>query len=1089
MSDNGRQTGNTGEKMSIFGKIVEKFLTSNLSIIIIIISIACGLAALLVTPREEEPQIIVPLADVYVYFPGAGAEEVEQLVSTRLEKLLWQIDGVEYVYSMSAPDMAIITVRFFVGEDREDSLLKLYNKIEQNIDDVPPGITGWIVKPIEIDDVPIVMLTFYGESASDHELRRVAEEVIDRLQGVRNTARTFIVGGRERQIRVNLDVEKLAARRLTPLEVVSVLGASNVTLSVGSFSSRGEEDIIRGGVFLASADDVEELVVGVYDGRPVYIKDVAEIHDGPAEATTYTRIGFGSAAKHKGVDKGISDASLPAVTLAIAKKRGTNAVWVADDIISRVEEMKGSVIPDDVRVLVTRNYGETANDKVNELVEGLAIAIVIVIALIGIILGWREAFIIALAVPISFFLTLFLNLLFGYTINRVTLFALTLSLGLVVDDPITDVENVFRYLKMRLYPPMESVLRAVNEVRPPIIMSTLTVIVSFLPLFFITGMMGPYMRPLALNVPLAVLMSTVVAFTITPWTSFHVLKGKHGKTEEKAFDIRKSGIFRFYSSIIGPMLRSRGLSWIFLGIIVLLFLFSILLALFRKVPLKMLPFDNKNELQVVIDMPEGTTLEETDRVVREFEHYLRSVPEVTDFESYVGISSPMDFNGMVRHYYLRRSPNLADIRVNLVNKKRRKQQSHAIALRLRDDLQEIADRNGALLKIVEVPPGPPVISTVVAEIYAEPSFSYDETLEAAKIVRERMKQEYRIVDVDDTVEADQRRFTFILDKKKAGINGITTADVARTLRLALRGEVAGTVHTPAERNPLLIVLRLLRAERSSLEDLSRLYVKGSTGNLVQISELGRFAKDKIDKTIYHKNLSRVTYVFGEVAGRSPAEAVLGMQAYFKKNPLPEGFNIVWSGEGEWKITLRVFRDLGIAFGAALVGIYILLVIQTHSFAMPLIIMMAIPLTLIGIMPGFWLLNALAAKPVGGYDTPIFFTATAMIGMIALSGIVVRNSIILIDFIHHSLDAGKPLRDALLESGAVRFRPILLTAGTTLLGNIVITFDPIFSGLAWAIIFGIFASTSFTLFVVPVVYNLIYARKGQHRVPGIPSQNR
>ncbi len=1077
MSDNTRQTEPDKQRASILGKIVEKFLTGNLSIMLIIISILAGAAALLVTPREEEPQIVVPLADVYVFFPGASAEEVEQLVSTRLEKLLWQIDGVEYVYSMAMTDMAVVTVRFYVGENREDSLIKLYNKIEQNKDLVPPGVTGWLVKPVEIDDVPIVTLTFYGEKASDHELRRVAEEVIDRLQSVKNTARTFVVGGRERQVRVNLDIEKLAARRLTPLEVVNSIRAANVTLTAGSFSRGDEETIVQGGVFLASAADVESLVVGAYDGRPVYLRDVAQIIDGPAESTAYTRIGFGPAADHKGIAEHLRNASLPAVTLAVAKKRGTNAVWVADEVLSHIEELKGDVIPDNIHVLVTRDYGETANDKVNELVEGLAIAIVTVIALVGLILGWREGIIIALAVPITFALTLLFNYLFGYTINRVTLFALTLSLGLVVDDPIVDVENIFRYFKMRLYPPLESVIVAVNEVRPPIILATLSVIVSFLPMFFITGMMGPYMRPMALNVPLAMVMSMVVAFTITPWTALHVLKGEYGKADEEPFDLRATTLYRVYSALVGPFLRSRMMSALLLGIVVLLLLFSISLVLFRKVPLKMLPFDNKNELQLIIDMPEGTTLEGTDKVVRDYERYLRSVAEITDFESFVGVSSPMDFNGMVRHYYQRQSPNLADIKINLVHKKKRKQQSHAIALRLRPALQEIADRHGALLKIVEAPPGPPVIATLVAEVYAEPSSSYDDIIEAASIVRERMKEEYRVVDVDDTVETDQTRFTFILDKEKASLNGISTADVAGTLRLALQGEMTGTVHIPAERNPLLIMLRMSRTERSSIDQLSRLYVKGATGNLVQLSNLGDFLENRIDRTIYHKNLSRVSYVFGEVAGRSPAEAILDLQAHFKKNPLPEGFKIVWSGEGEWKITVDVFRDLGIAFGAALLGIYILLVIETHSFLMPLIIMLAIPLTLIGIMPGFWILNTLTAGKVGGFDNPVFFTATAMIGMIALAGIVVRNSIILIDFIHKSLKEGKPLRDALLESGAVRFRPILLTAGTTLLGNIVITLDPIFSGLAWAVIFGIFASTPFTLFVIPVVYNLIYGHAG------------
>jgi multidrug efflux pump subunit AcrB len=1078
MTDNDTKIELTDGKESILSKIVEKFLTSNLSIIIILLSLFVGIAALMVTPREEEPQIVVPLADVYVHFPGASAEEVERLVSTRLEKLLWQIDGVEYVYSMSTPGLAIVTVRFYVGEDREDSLLKLYNKIEQNIDDVPLGVSGWVVKPVEIDDVPIVTLALYGQGKSDHELRRVAEEVIDRLQGVRNTSRTFIVGGRERQIRVELNVEKLAARKLTPLDVERSLRAANVTLTAGSFSAEGAEQVVRAGIFLASADDVGALIVGTYEGRPIYLRDIAQILDGPAEATAYTRIGFGPAATHEGIRENALSQSQPCVTLAIAKKRGTNAVWVADEVLEQIEEMKGRVIPDDIEVLVTRNYGETANDKVNELIQGLAIAVITVTALIGLVLGWREAMVIALAVPISFLLALFFNYLFGYTINRVTLFALTLSLGLVVDDPITDVENIYRYFKMQLYPPMKSVLVAVNEVRPPIIMSTLTIIVSFMPMFFITGMMGPYMRPMALNVPLAVLMSTVVAFTITPWASLHILKKEYGGAEEKKFEIRKSPLYKVYSAIVGPFLRSRALSWGALGVVALLFLFSLALPLLGGVPLKVLPFDNKNEFQVIIDMPEGTTLEETDRVVREFERYFRSVPEATDFESYVGTASPMDFNGMVRHYYLRRSPNVGDIRINLVHKKRRKQQSHALTLRLRNDLQAIAAANGALLKIVEAPPGPPVISTLVAEIYGEPDVSYDQIVEAAAVVRGRMEKESRVVDVDDSVETEQKRFTFVLDKEKAALNGVTTADAAKTLRLALQGEAVGAVHVPSERNPLLIVLRLPRADRSGIEQLSRLYVKGAAGNMVQLAELGEFAEETIDKTIYHKNLARVSYVFGEMAGRSPVNAVLNLQSHFKENPLPEGLRIVWSGEGEWKITIRVFRDLGIAFGVALIGIYILLVIQTHSFAMPLIIMLAIPLTMIGIMPGFWLLNALTTEQVGGYDNPIFFTATAMIGMIALSGIVVRNSIVLIDFVQNAIAAGKPLRDALLESGAVRLRPILLTAGTTMLGNAIITLDPIFSGLAWATIFGIFASTPFTLLIIPIVYNLIYSKKDE-----------
>ena len=1062
------------KKHSFATRIVDKFLEGNLSIILILLSLLAGAAALLLTPREEEPQIVVPMADVYVHMPGASAEEVEKQVSTRLEKLLYQVDGVEYVYSMSLPDMAVVTARFYVGEDRIDSLVKLHNKISTQIDIIPPGVSGWVVKPVEVDDVPIVNLSFYSDEATDFQLRRVAEEVVDRLQSVKNTSITTVIGGRVRAIRVDLDPQGVSARGLALLDIRRALDGANLELPAGSFQQNNGEILVRGGAFFRSAAEVADLVVGVHEGVPVYLRDVATVADDMAEADTYTRLRFGPAGDAAAAAEGREH---QAVNIAVAKKKGTNAVVVAKEVIAAVRGMEGTIIPDGIEVLVTRNYGETADHKVNELITHLVIAIVTVLALVFFALGWREALIVAVSIPIIYSLTLIVNYWFGFTINRVTLFALVLALGLLVDDPIVDVENIFRHFKIKKEPPRDAVLSAIDEVRPPVILATLAVILSFLPMLFITGMMGPYMRPMAINLPLTMVMSLLVAFTVTPWMSYHVLKGQYG-TEEKEYVLEESRIYRVYRRLMTPFLESRGKAWALVGVVVLLLLGSMAMPALNMVPMKMLPFDNKNEFQLIVDLPEGTTLETTDAAVRALEDYLATVNEVTDFESYVGTASAMDFNGMVRHYYMRRGPNVADIRVNLVNKSERAQQSHAITLRLRDDLTRIASLHGALLKVVEVPPGPPVIATLAAEVYAEPGISHADQIAAAGLVRARMASEDKVVDVDDTVEYPQRRLHFVPDREKAALSGISNDEIARTLALALGGEAVGSVHVDSERNPLAILLRLPISRRSSAAALEGLQLRSRTGELVRLSELGAFVSQPLEPTIYHKNLERVVYVFGETAGKSPVNSILNLSGHFKDHPLPLGTSVVWSGEGEWKITLDVFRDLGIAFGAALVLIFILLLIETGSTAMPLIIMAAIPLTMIGIMPGFWILNLILDSPVGGYNTPVFFTATAMIGMIALAGIVVRNSIILIDFIHHALRRGTPLKEAIVESGAVRMRPILLTAGAALLGNWIITLDPIFSGLAWSIIFGVFASTAFTLVVIPVVYWLIYGKKAE-----------
>jgi multidrug efflux pump subunit AcrB len=1197
-------------------RIVKIFLESNLSLILILLATVVGLAALGLTPREEDPQIVVPLADVFVSFPGHSAAEVEQLVTTPLEKLLYQIDGVEYVYSMSREGQAIVTVRFYVGEDRERSLVKLSKKMNENLDIVPPGVTGWVVKPVEIDDVPIVTLTLAGKGNADEgmsvsplplgegqgarasrladgsvansphpsplprgegtvddmTLRRVAEEVTQRLAGVADVSRAYVVGGRPRVVQVLMDPDRMAAYHVSPLEIQRAIQGANVRQTAGDFRSNDRLIRVEAGQPFENARQLGDLVVGVFDGRPAFLKDVAAVEDGPEEVASYVRHGWGPArgfTKHEyfpGTLLGEENAltltlsqrergPAPAVTIAIAKKKGSNAVWVADAVIREAEHLRETIVPDNMELVVTRNYGLTANEKVNELVEALAVAVLIVVALLTLGLGWREALIVAVAVPVVFGLTLAVNLMFGFTINRVTLFALILSLGLLVDDPIVDVENIARHFSLRKKATRRIVLEAVSEIRPPLITATLAVIVSFLPMFFITGMMGPYMRPMALNVPVTMLMSMLVAFTITPWLAYHVLRRKYSQRpspnlpfpdqpsvgarrgaggegsapslpEHDPHDldaVKQSRLYKVFYPLMAPLLHSRLVAWAFLLGMGVLTVAAMGLAATRSVPLKMLPFDNKNELLLVLDFDEGTTLERSDAAVRDFESYLAGVPEVADSTSYVGLASPMDFNGLVRHYYLRRGDNVAELRINLAGKKNRELQSHAVGLRMRHDLQAIADRHRARMKLVETPPGPPVIASVVAEVYGQPDHRYEDILLAADTVRARLAAEPGVVDVDDVREAAQEKVRFVVDKEKAALGGITTEQIAATIQAVLEGETVGLVRSDTERNPLRIELRVPVDRRTSAAHLARVYVKGSSGQLVPLAELGRWDVARVDQTVYHKNLQRVAYVFAETAGRPPADVVVDVLADRRGGPamipeteakdlfvgngwvlrgeprpvdertffsngsgiswaVPAGFTVTFAGEGEWKITLDVFRDLGLAFGAAMIAIYVLLVAQTGSFAVPVVVMLAIPLTVLGVMPGFWLLNAASAQHVGGFLDPVYFTATGMIGMIALAGIVTRDSIILVDFIHLSLARGRTLFDAIMESRVVRLRPILLTACAAMLGAAPIIIDPIFSGLAWSLIFGLFASTLFTLFVIPVVYWLLYANKPGHGMP-------
>jgi multidrug efflux pump subunit AcrB len=1099
-------------------RVAEAFLTGPASLLLVAAALVLGGMALLLTPREEEPQIVVPMVDVAVRYPGHSPAEVEQQVTTPLERLLWQTTGVEHVYSVSRRDGAMVTVRFFVGEDRERAMVRVRDKIDGNLDLVPPGVTGWQVNSVEIDDVPIVTLTLHGEGRTPYELRRIAEEMKARLDSLPNLSRTEIFGGARREIRIEPDLEDLAGRKLAMADLVAAIQRANRFGAVGTILRDDRTLRVLAGPGLTDRDEVANVVVGAGPAGLIRMSDVARVVDGPEEPENHVSIGFGPASEGEADAAGRCRGG-PAVTLAFSKKKGTNAVTVSRELIAAAEGLRGTVVPEDVQMRITRDNGRTADRKVNDLVGGMAFGILSVVALLALAMGWREALVVGVAVPVSFALALFVNYAFGFTINRVTLFALILSLGMVVDDPITNVDNIQRHIRMGRRKPYFAALFGVHEVIGPVVMSTLAIIVSFTPMFFITGMMGPYMGPMAINVPLTVSFSTLCALTFVPWMAYRLLKdggtasgaASHGGSPSSAGEgaavheprppadgpadddeaVTPLWIRRGYAFVVGPFLRPRN-AILLLAAVALLTVASALLMVL-KVPLKMLPFDNKNELQLVVEMPEGTSLERTAAVVRELEDYLATVNEVHDFESYVGINAPIDFNGLVRHYGMRREAHQADIRVNLADRDVRRQQSHTIALRLRDPLTAIAERRGAVLGIVEVPPGPPVLSTLAVEIRGRPDQAYGELIAGARSLAATMRtlDSRHIAQIDDSSEATHDRLLFTVDRDKAAFHGLTVAEITATLRMAIDGEPAGTIHDGHERNPLFAQVRLPFADRNDPERLGQIWLAGRTAagpQRVQLAELGRFVSEPEDQPIYHKNLERVVFLYAECVGRAPGEIIV--QHLFRTWPrtlaelfraavsgrwrhgLPNGTNAEWGGEGEWEITVRVFRDLGIAFGVAMLGIFLLLILQTRNVLLPLIIMCAIPLTIIGVAPGFWLLNAISGQTAGGYADPVFFTATGMIGMIALGGIVIRNSIVLIEFYQDAVARGRSLRDAILASGAVRFRPIVLTALTTMMGAWPITLDPIFSGLAWALIFGLLASTAFTLLVIPAVYLLV-----------------
>jgi multidrug efflux pump subunit AcrB len=1066
------------QQLGIAGKIARVFIDSKLTPLIVAASLLLGGFAVKMTPREEEPQIVVPMVDIYLPMPGASPKEVEERVVKPIEAKMWEIKGVEYTYTAARPGMGIVTVRYLVGENMEDSLVKLYNKLMSNRSILPPGAMEPMVVAKSIDDVPVLTLTLWSERYDHFTLRQVAREICDELKKADNVAETEIKGGITRQVRVQLDAARLAGYQLSPLHVVGALQKGNTSLQSGSFEGGNREVLVQTGEFLSSAEEIRHLVLTVAGGKPVYLGDVATVVDGPEEPKDYVFYGLGPAAAKS--EKGSKHSTWPAVTVSVAKRKGANATWLTEDLLKKVEFMKGKTIPSDVQVSVTRNYGETAKEKNNELLFHMFLAAISVTLLIALFMGWRAGAVAAIAIPVTLALTLFVFSLMGYTLNRITLFALIFSIGILVDDAIVVVENIHRYFTTIKLSPMESAIRAVDEIGNPTILATVAVIASILPMAFVSGLMGPYMRPIPVGASMAMIFSLLVAFIVTPYFSYRFMRNEvHTGAHETASEMWLTALYR---KIMGPLLHKPRLRYGFLATVAVLLLLSCGLIYVKLVTVKMLPFDNKNELQIILDAPNGTTLEETSRIVGELTDVLRKEPEVANFQTYVGVSAPFNFNGLVRHYYLRKGANLADIQVNLSHKGERSIQSHDIAKRLRTPLKAVADRCGARIKVAEIPPGPPVLSTLVAEVYGPDQAT---RIEIAKKVKEIFNKTDGVVDTDWYLEDPQQKLSFTVDREKAALAGISSDDVVKTLRIVLGGMDAGILHAEKQKEPVTINLRVPVASRSSLNDLSAINVPGPRGS-VPLSQLVRVTSANEETSLYRKNLKNVVYVTGDVAGviEAPVYAILKMQQEIDNIPLPGGYKIEqlasrqpWSEErvglkwdGEWHITYEVFRDLGIAFGAVMVLIYVLVVAWFRNFTTPLVIMAPIPLTLIGILPGHALFGA-------------FFTATSMIGFIALAGIIVRNSIILIDFTELRRSEGMPLDEAIIDAGAVRFRPILLTAAAVVVGSIVIIFDPIFQGLAIALMCGELASTSLSMITIPILYFLVQRRQEQHQ----PSQ--
>ena len=1061
--------------MGISGRIAGYFLRNSLTPLIALVALLLGIFATLITPREEEPQINVTMANVFVPFPGASAKDVESLVARPAEQVLSRIAGIEHVYSVSRPGMAVITVQYLVGQDPIQALVRLYDTINSHKDWLSPnlGVLEPIVKPKGIDDVPIVTLTFWSadpaKSAFDlQQVARAAEIDLKRIAGTRDVV---TIGGPGHVIRVAMDIDRMNAHGVTAQDLKAALQISNASQPAGVLVAGNQELLVQTGTYIESAADVKRLVVGVHDKKPVFMNDVAKIIDGPDQPGRY-------------VWHGTKDGEQPAVTLSVSKKPGVNAADVAESVIKRAESLKGTVIPEGVDFTVTRNYGETATEKAQKLIGKLVFATAFVVLLVLLALGRREAVIVGAAVTLTLAATLFASWAWGFTLNRVSLFALIFSIGILVDDAIVVVENIHRW--QALYPEkklLEIIPGAVDEVGGPTILATFTVIAALLPMAFVSGLMGPYMSPIPINASMGMFISLAIAFVVTPWLALKLMKGSNrGQTTISAHDQADSpsspgggnrGLSPIARRLITPFLdartgkSSRRLLWI--GIVVAI-MASVSLGYFKLVVLKMLPFDNKSEFQVVLDMPVGTPLEETARVLREIGVEIAKVPEVKDYQAYVGTASPINFNGLVRQYYLRANPEMGDIQVNLVDKNHRSRQSHEIAVGVRDAVMEVARRNGGNAKVVEVPPGPPVLSPIVAEVYGP---DYPGQIEIAKKVRAAFEGTADILGVDDSIDEDAGKIVLRVNQAKAAQLGVAQKDIVETVRMGLGGEDVTPVHGGDAKYEIPVRIVLPAEQQSNLDQLLKLKVRGhmnaNEGNLVHVSELVEAKRTAREKVIYHKDLLPVVYVVGDMGGKldSPLYGMFdvrsklpevpgGLGEYFIKQPKDPyaGYAIKW--DGEWQVTYETFRDMGAAYAVGLVLIYLLVVAQFKSYLVPLIIMAPIPLTIIGVMPGHALLGAQ-------------FTATSMIGMIALAGIIVRNSILLVDFINEQVAGGMDFAEAVIQSAAIRAKPIALTGLAAMLGALFILDDPIFSGLAISLIFGILVSTVLTLVVIPVLY--------------------
>lgn len=1053
-------------KLGISGRIAALFQDSEITPLLALLAILLGLFALMVTPREEEPQIDVTFANIFVAYPGASAKEVEQLISTPAEQVISEIPGIEHVYSVSKPGMSVLTAQFEVGEQATESIVNLYNKIYSNSDWLPPqlGVAQPVIKPKGIDDVPVVTMTLWSEdkTRTSYDLQQVAHALEAELKRIPGTRDIYTVGGPDHVVRIQLDLERLAGYDIDPLELKQALMAANASAEAGILIKNDQTTSVQAGEFLTTVDDLYQLVVGVRNNAPVYLIDVASVMEGADQAQRYTWLGTGMAAADKGVT---ASGEFPAVTLAIAKQPGQNAADIADAVIARFGELSNVVVPEGVQMTVTRNYGQTANDKAQTLIKKLIFVTIAVVLLVLVALGWREALIVGVAVVVTLMLMLFASWAWGFTLNRVSLFALIFSIGILVDDAIVVVENIHRHHQLGGKSLREAIPLAVDEVGGPTILATFAVIAALLPMAFVTGLMGPYMSPIPINASIGMILSLFVAYILTPWMVFKMMaKSRHDSAQS---DLSTSTrLYRFFHHVIGLFVlkqNSRLWRWLLLMAMVGLIAVSVGLAAMKLVVLKMLPFDNKSEFQVVVDMPEGTSLERTAGLMRDLGAYIATVPEVTDYQVYVGTAAPINFNGLVRQYYLRQGFEFADIQVNLTDKHLRERQSHDIARSVREPLQQIGQRWGGNIKIVEVPPGPPVQAPLVAEVYG---LDYDNQLALTSQIRTVFEQTEDIADSDDSIEFAAARKRINIDQQKAAQLGLTQQQIVSALSLALAGDDVGFLHNEMAKYAVPLRVQLPTAGQADISSILKLRLRNTQGQLIAIGDVVNVFDSVREQTIYHKDLLPVSYVTADMAGEldSPLYGMyglyqqfdqLGIEQFLIKAPLlPINGSIKW--DGEWQVTYETFRDMGAAYAVGIILIYLLVVAQFKSYLVPLVIMAPIPLTIIGVMPGHALLGSQ-------------FTATSMIGMIAMAGIIVRNSILLVDFVNQAVKQGTQLEQAVIQAAAIRAKPIMLTAAAAMLGALFILDDPIFNGLAVALLFGILVSTLLTLLVIPVMY--------------------